>query len=201
MTILNFPACRISEATFGFYEPVRVFESPMDGSVQIELIPAARWSATYHLTAHRRETFAAIQAFLIKCRGGSVYFYGHDPDAKTPRGVATGTPIINGAGQTGTSIITSGWTPNVSGILLQGDYIQVGTQLRQVCADANSDGSGNATLDIGVPFRVSPANNAPIITNQASCVMRLVDNTQGKWDTDMNRNYITSFSAVEVFVD
>jgi hypothetical protein len=100
-------------------------------------------------------------------------------------GTATGTPLINGASQTGSSIITDGWTASVT-ILLQGDVIQFAGvnavnpmsyqstgQLQDfvVTADVTSDGSGNATIPVYPALTTSgqlqtvtgsPANNAAI---------------------------------------
>lgn len=95
-------------------------------------------------------------------------------------GVASGTPLVNGAAQDTTyalagdswtqSLITDGWTATQTGILLAGDVItiagvnSVNRRTRQdtgdlqtftVVSDQDSDGSGNAT------FTVSP----PIITS------------------------------------
>ena len=97
------------------------------------------------------------------------------------------TPLVNGASQTGNSLVTDGWA-NSTAILLRGDIITlasvnaVNPQNRQdtgslrnfvVTEDVTSDGSGNATIPIepaispaaNDPFRTvtqSPANNAAI---------------------------------------
>lgn len=117
-------------------------------------------------------------------------------------GIRSGTPLINGAAQVGTatpqansmSMITDGWTASQTGILKAGDVftiagvnaINAGTRqnysyLKQftVLADANSDGSGNATFTIAPNIVVSgpyqnvsaaPADNAAItvVTGTAS---------------------------------
>lgn len=78
-------------------------------------------------------------------------------------GLLGGTPAVNGAGQTGTTLVTNGWSNSVNGLLNVGDIISiagvyaVNPQSRQstgslqqfvIQAPANSDGSGNATLTI-----------------------------------------------------
>lgn len=78
-------------------------------------------------------------------------------------GLLGGTPLISGAGQTGTSLATKGWTASVTGLLNIGDCFTIAGvnavnpitkqstgSLQQfiVTAIANSDGSGNATLSI-----------------------------------------------------
>jgi len=41
------------------------------------------------------------------------------------KGVATGTPLVNGASQTGASLITNGWTNSTTGILKKGDVFTI----------------------------------------------------------------------------
>lgn len=78
-------------------------------------------------------------------------------------GALGGTPVVDGANQTGTSINTRGWTGGVTGILNVGDVISypsiftvnpqsrqsTGTPFSQVVqAIASSDGGGLATLSL-----------------------------------------------------
>lgn len=87
-------------------------------------------------------------------------------DQNTPTqtiGLLGGTPTVTGANQTGTSIITGGWSNTIVGLLKAGDVISfagvfaVNPQSRQstgalqqfvLQADANSDGGGASTLSI-----------------------------------------------------
>ena len=88
-------------------------------------------------------------------------------------GIATGSPTVNGAGQTGASLVTTAWTASTSGILKRGDIITIAGvfainpqtyestgQLQQfvVTADVNSAGAGAATIPI------SPAINPGTLT-------------------------------------
>ena len=82
-------------------------------------------------------------------------------------GAQGGTPTTSStANQTGTSITTSGWTANATGVLLAGDIITfagcfavnyVGKQALanlaqwRVTSTVNADGSGNATVNISGP--------------------------------------------------
>jgi P22 coat protein - gene protein 5 len=89
-------------------------------------------------------------------------------------GTCTGTPLTNGTNQTGSSIITNGWTASAA-ILKQGDIIEFATVnavnpmtralyggLRHfvVTADVSADGSGNATIPIYPPVIPAPAQFA-----------------------------------------
>lgn len=74
-----------------------------------------------------------------------------------------GTPLVNGASQVGSSLVTDGWTAAAAARLKKGDIFTIAGvnavnpqsrkstgQLRQfvVTADVSSDGSGNATIPI-----------------------------------------------------
>lgn len=101
-------------------------------------------------------------------------------------GALGGTPAVNGAAQTGSTIITDGWTSAAATRLNRGDIISFagiyavnpvsGDNLADlasfvVLADTASDGSGNATIPISPSLTITgpyknasaaPANNALI---------------------------------------
>jgi hypothetical protein len=196
MTV-SFPNVKIKNSQFGLSFNVQEFASPYSQSVQITRLPGERWTATYEFPPMTHIQFSVLKAFILGQQGGANTFYGFDPDAVTPRGTATGTPIVNGGEQTGKQLQTTGWTHSTSGILLQGDYIQFGNQLRMVMEDADSDSSGNALLILDSPMRLNPTDGQAIITTKASCPMRIKD--QVNWSSDCNKIYTCSFSAIEVF--
>lgn len=83
-----------------------------------------------------------------------------------------GTPLVNGAGQTGASLVTNGWTAAAASRLKAGDTFTIAGvfavnpqsrastgQLRQfvVTADVSSDASGNATIPISPAIVTSGA--------------------------------------------
>lgn len=174
--------------------------SPFTYSQQVYVHQGARWAATLTLPPMKRAQAAAWCAFLVSLRGSYGTFLLGDPDAKTPQGVATGTPLVNGADQTGSQLVTDGWTAGQTGILKAGDYLQLGSgatsRLHMVLQDADSDGSGNATFDIWPPLRESPANNDPIVVSQTQGVFRLSTPDVG-WDANEISVFGVSFAAIE----
>jgi hypothetical protein len=192
----GFSACR-----FGLETNTQTFTSPLTRATQRALLGGARWTATYTLPAMNNAQAAAWQAFLLSLEGGVNTFYAFDPDRKTPRGAATGTPLVNGGSQTGSSLVTDGWAHSVTGVLKAGDYFGVNGELKMVAADCNSDGSGNATIAFKPALRSSPADNAPLTVTAASCTMVLQDDQQTMWDTGVRIGIYNSktFSAYEVF--
>ena len=205
MAILSMPgAPRFTDAEFRLVTKTRSFTSAEDGSTQTKIKPGAQWLLEAVLPPMIRAEAALWTAFLAELDGSAGRFYAGDPLALVPLGVATGAPVVNGASQTGTSLITDGWTFSITGIMVKGDYLAMdlplgGRSLHQVTADADSDGAGNATLAIHPPLRESPANNATIITSSPTCVMRLLDDDQARWAIDGAGHYSIAFTAVESF--
>ena len=198
MTVLNLPHVDIASFNFGLRSNTQQFESPLVGSVQTQALLGSVWMATYTLVAKKREDMAAIKAFLAQLEGPAGRFYAKVEDSLEPLGTGGGTPMVNGAAQTGRILITDGWNANET-VLKSGDYFQVGTELKMVTADVVSDGSGVATLNFSPALRYSPADNTPVITSSPVCTMRLVDDNQVQWTTNASGFQDLTFSAVESF--
>jgi hypothetical protein len=185
---------------FGLETNTQTFSSPLTKNVQRLLLGGARWTASYTLPKMKRERAAAWQAFFLSLDGGLNTFNAFDPDAKQPRGIATGTPLVNGANQTGNTLVIDGCTASVFGWLRAGDYVSVNGELKMATADCNTDGSGNATISFKPAIRNSPSDNSAVTVRNATCTMVLADDNQAMWDTDMNSIYQDkTFTAYEVF--
>jgi hypothetical protein len=100
----------------------------------------------------KRKDAEEVAAFLLKLNGRFGTFLMGDPVNTQPRGVGSGVPVVDGAGQTGNQLNTKGWTPSITGILRAGDWVQLGsgsaTRLYKVLDDVDSDASGEATLTL-----------------------------------------------------
>jgi hypothetical protein len=134
-----------------------------------------------------------------------VYLWGAQfetgPTATTYQGVVDAYgPFVNGAGQTGDTLVIDGCSPNVTGFLLPGDYIQIGsasaTQLYKVLTQVDTDGSGGATLDIWPDLRSSPANDAVVVVANTKGRFRLRENVQ-QWQINEISSYGITFDCVE----
>jgi len=172
--------------------------NPMNMKGQFYQYNANRWRATVSYPPLSATQARAVIAFLCSLKGSEGTFYLNDPLMKTPTGTATGTPLVNGASQTGYSLVTDGWTNSVTNILKAGDYIQVGSYLYMNLTDVNSNGSGQATLDIWPSLRASPADNASIVVTNPKGIFRLDNDSNGfTWSTDSEQLYNISFVAIE----
>jgi hypothetical protein len=131
-------------------------------------------------------THQAWRAFYRKLRNGYGTFLFGDPSRKTPLGVGTGTPLVNGAGQSGNSLITDGWTNSITNILRNADYFQLENNLYMNLNDVNSGAStGPATLDIWPSLRKVPADNAPITVLNPVGYFRIL----GQANFDLNPDF------------
>ena len=179
---------------------VGVSQSPFTARQQVYKYTGQFWEADISLPPMKRSDAEYWISFLLKLNGSYGTFLLGDPNGATARGVATGTPLVKGANQTGTDLITDGWTPNTTGILKAGDYIQLGTGstslLHKVLDDVNSDGSGNATLTLWPDLRSAPSDNAAIVVSSTKGVFRLTSGEQS-WDINEATFYGITFGARE----
>ena len=139
--------------------------TPRDGQRAIEVNPAAQVAivdALKGLFHSSTEIERQYEEGTMGMTAGFKWSMDQNVFAHTV-GPLGGTPLVNGASQTGTSLITDGWTAAAASRLKRGDVFTIAGvnavnpqhrqntgQLRQfvVTADVSSDGSGNATIPI-----------------------------------------------------
>lgn len=143
------------------------------------------WECTYTLPPIvGTAKFNPWRSFIAQMRGGAnevripVDPKPQEPDTTAPEsvtlsldfvareyfssnGTAAGVAYVNGASQTGRSLVTDGWPENDT-VLSAGEFVTINDQLLQLTADVVTDNAGNATISFEPPIRVSPADNAAI---------------------------------------
>lgn len=179
---------------------VGMSQSPFTAKQQVYKYTGQFWEAEVSLPPMKRADAEYWISFLLKLNGSYGTFLLGDPNGGTARGIATGTPLVNGASQTGQDLITDGWTPSQTGILKAGDYIQLGSgataRLYKVLDDVNSDSGGNATLTLWPDLRTAPSDNAAITVSNPKGNFRLVSSDQS-WSIDEAAFYGLTFAARE----
>jgi len=143
--------------------------SPFTGQSQV-VVYGGQWvEATLTLIALKRDEAQDWSAWLASLKGPGGTFLLGDPHRTVPLGAAAsapGTPLVKGAGQTGSTLLIDGCGATVTNYLKRGDLFQVTcdsvVRLHEVMADASSNGAGEVTLDIWPDLRASPADNAAI---------------------------------------
>ena len=165
---------------------------------QVQINPGQRWTADVMLAKMTQADASYWQAFFLSLNGNEGTFLLGDPSREAPLGSALGSPQVNGASQTGAELITDGWDPNETGLLLPGDYIELpGNRLHMVLTQVNSDGLGNATLDIWPNLRESPADDTVISTINTRGIFRMSSSSGVVQNVDHQHVVTLSFSCVE----
>ena len=172
--------------------------SPFTFSGQAHAYAGQMWTADITLPPMKRSAAEEWNAFLLSLRGQYGTFLLGDPLGASSRGLAStflGNPIITL--QSGSTISVTGASANKTNWLLPGDYIQIGAAssatLHKVLQAANTDASGNVTLEVWPSIRGT--RSEPIIVDNAKGVFRLSSNETG-WAADIQQYSIT-FGARE----
>ena len=181
---------------------VAVSRSPFTFSTQVHAYSGQSWQADVTLPSIRRDLAEEWVAWLISLKGQFGTFYLGDPNAVTPRGSArdTDTILVNGATSSGNTLAIDSAPASRTGYLKAGDYMQVGTgtsrQLFKVLADVNTNGSGQATVDIWPDVRTTIANNAAVTVENTKGIFRLASNEQA-FSINEASIYGITFGAME----
>jgi hypothetical protein len=182
---------------------VGISQSPFTLKQQVISHSGQQWEADISLPPMTRDEGEDWVSFLVKLKGQQGTFLLGDPSGATPRGSAAttaGTPVVNGAGQTGSSLTVDGLPVSVSGYLKAGDYIQLGTAssstLHKVLNDVTTSASGEASFDIYPSIRTAPADGSSVTVSNAKGVFRLSSN-ETSWSISEVELFGISFSAVE----
>lgn len=174
--------------------------SPFTKKQQRYLYDGQLWSFDVSLPKMTRAEAMEWVAFGHQLRGSYGYFLMGDPSGWEPRGIATGAPKVKGAGQTGYELDTDGWTINQNGIMLKGDWFQLGTganaRLHQCVKDFDTNGAGETTLEFVPMLRTSPADNTDLIISEPMGLFSMDDSTVS-WSVALGMEFGFNFTCTE----
>lgn len=177
-----------SESPFSYAEQVYDWQGEVwDIEGTLPLIATRDMSETY-------------QTFVIKLKGRrGTFLFPLPSHIGTARGTWAGTPVVNGASQTGDTLDIKGLTAGVTGIIKAGDYFNLGSganlRLYKILDDADSNGSGLTTVNIWPSLRSSPADEAEVTFTDVKILLRMKEEIP--IDIDENKHYFINFSARE----
>ena len=158
MATFPFPNITPATNTFELVSNTRTYTSPLTNAVQTASRKGSLWKASMQFNNLSGDDRKVMQAFLVKLNGQQHRFTLQD-HSHTPRGAGGGTLRVNGASQSGTTLVCDGATASVTNYLRAGDYISFNSELHMVVADADSDASTKVTLSIAPPIRKTPADD------------------------------------------
>jgi hypothetical protein len=169
-------------------------DSPFSLTQQVYAWPGQRWSIILKLPAMSVEDGQAWEAFFGDLNGAEGCFFARESLFMQGQEIDLGTPELNGAHVSGSTILTRNWNPDRQ-ILKKGQKIEIAGRIRQVLDDAYSDEGGNAALRVWPHCRSLP-DGLPVIWYQPKGVFRAVSVPEFVWDKNrLLRGF--QFSATE----
>jgi len=170
---------------------VATSQSPFTYKQQVISHGGQKWEASVNIPSVHRDKAAQWKAMLVGLKGQRGTFLLGDPDYVTPQGTVSACTLTGSAGDETVTVV-------MTGTLLAGDYIQLGSgssaKLHQVLVDQNGDGS----LEIWPALR-SDYTGETVIFNAPKGVFRLATNISS-WSINNASTYGISFEAVEALV-
>jgi hypothetical protein len=174
--------------------------SPFTFASQVQALQGQSWAVKFELPPMENLKAQQWIAALLSLNGMQGTFLFGDSILKAPMGSAGGTPLVKGASQTGQTLVTDGWPVSTSGVLLAGDWIQIGSgttqRLYKVLTNGSSNSSGEIAFDIWPRLRESPSDNAALTLSATKGVFRLKDNIMD-WSVATTRLYGLTLEAIE----
>lgn len=168
---------------------VATSQSPFTFKQQVVAHQGQRWEASVNIPSVRRDKAAAWKAMLTALKGQVGTFLLGDPDYDSPQGTVSSCVLSGSAGDATATVV-------MTGSLLAGDYIQLGSgssaKLHQVLVDQTGDGD----LEIWPDLR-SDYTSASVVTSSPKGVFRLSQNISS-WSIDNASFYGIAFEAIEV---
>jgi hypothetical protein len=163
-------------------------QSPFSYKQQVISHTGQRWEASVSIPSVLRDLAEPWVAFLTALKGQTGTFLLGDPLGATPRGTVSSCTLTGNAGDESVTV-------TMTGSLLAGDYIQLGSGTTARLHKVLVDQSGSGTLEIWPALR-STYSSATVTTTNAKGVFRLNQN-MSSWQISNANSYGIAFEAVE----
>ena len=163
-------------------------QSPFSYKQQVISHTGQRWEASVSIPSVLRDLAEPWAAFLTALKGQTGTFLLGDPLSATPRGTVSSCTLTGNAGDESVTV-------TMTGSLLAGDYIQLGSGTTARLHKVLVDQSGSGTLEIWPALR-STYSGATVTTTNAKGVFRLNQN-MSSWQISNANSYGIAFEAVE----
>jgi hypothetical protein len=163
-------------------------QSPFSYKQQVISHTGQRWEASVSIPSVLRDLAEPWAAFLTALKGQTGTFLLGDPLSATPRGTVSSCTLTGTAGDDSVAV-------TMTGSLLAGDYIQLGSGTTARLHKVLVDQTGSGTLEIWPALR-STYTSATVTTTNAKGVFRLNQN-MSSWQISNANSYGIAFEAVE----
>lgn len=199
--IIDWPVDLIpGEMSLGLESITRTFDSPWTGATQTAETPGAKVVMQISFKALPVDKARRLEALIFSLDGQAGRVRLWDFGARligSPQSVR-GAPVVTEALAMRKSLTSRGWTPSTK-VLLAGDWVQVGDELKRVLADVTSDLSGGALIRVAPMLRSDYPSGTPLSVSRPSGVFMLRDDkavtfqrTPGVF-TDVSLSFVESF--------
>ena len=150
---------RPSSLTMTIKANTKVHRSPWTGQTQTVGWKGSYWAADLTLPSLTDWEARAVEAIIHQLEGmaGRIKMRDYGRPGTIPRG----NPSVYGAGQTGSTLQTQGWTPSQK-VLERGSYLTVADEMKMITQDVWSDINGRALIRIAPQLRRSPPSGEPV---------------------------------------
>lgn len=170
---------------------VAISQSPYSYKQQVVSHGGHKWEASVTIPSVRKDKAAQWKSMLVALKGQTGTFLLGDPDYATPQGTVSSCTLTGTAGDETVTVV-------MTGSLLAGDYIQLGTGSSAKLHQVLQDQSGDGTLEIWPPLR-STYSVKTVIFNSPKGLFRLSNNVTS-WSINNASAYGISFEAIEVII-
>lgn len=179
MNIYDWPAAvRVRGFRPALESNARAFESPFTGDEQVVDTPGSKWVFEVVIGQIKDLSLASRFSARLESVGGHkhcIRLY----DFSRPRRAVLGAPVVQESLAMRRYLTSRGWTPS-SKVLEEGDWLQVGTELKRVVSDVWSDASGRATINLEPELRATYASGTPLQIERPMGLFRIDDKQAGK---------------------
>lgn len=156
----------------------RSFESPFTGDEQVVDTLGSKWVFEVVIGQIKDLALASRFSTRLESVGGRkhcIKLY----DFSRPRRAVLGAPVVNESLAMRRYLTSRGWTPSKL-VLAEGDWLQIGNELKRVKGDVLSDASGRATINIEPELRATYASGTPLLVERPMGLFRIDDKLAGK---------------------
>ena len=140
MSVLDFPSVNPDVGTsLSLKTNSTTFTSELNNAVQTGKLVGDQWSANMPFTNRSEKEGRRIKAFLARLGGMTGRFRMTPPDLNQ-LGTMSGSGVVDGAGQTGSTLNTTGWDAEQPELFEAGDYIEFNGELKMVTDTVDTAG-------------------------------------------------------------
>lgn len=161
MTTYAYPEIRPTSQIWSLRNFTAISQSPLNGSISTQDRDGEHWLLQMSYSELADDRRRQLIAFLLKLNGSQHRFTVRD-FSYAIAGVGGGSPLVNGAAQTGKNLIVDAAPVSTTAWLKAGDKIGVVGLLHSVDADVDTDAGGNATIIVSPRIFLPPNDNATV---------------------------------------